>query len=82
MQIHDSPLKVASELKWNIAMTPLEIAIQFQEEAEQYTQTKLNWSKILARLYSAATMISQEKPKQVSWESRGGWRGLEEWRWG
>ena len=65
MQIHEGPLKMASELKWNIAMSFLEMAIQFQEETEQYMQAKLNWSeKISVLLYHAAAMMSEEKQKQ------------------
>lgn len=56
---------MASELKWNIAMSFLEMAIQFQEETEQYMQAKFNWSeKISVLLYHAAAMISEDKQKQ------------------
>lgn len=73
MQIHEGPLKMASELKWNIAMSFLEMAIQFQEETEQYMRAKLNWNKkISVGLYRAAAMISQEKQKQSKARGEGG----------
>lgn len=73
MQIHEGPLKMASELKWNIAMSFLEMAIQFQEETEQYMRAKLNWNKkISVGLYRAAAMISQEKQKQSKSRGEGG----------